>query len=48
MTATVAAEMGEVPFGSDHYHALFGVGVTLLFATFLLNMTAQTILRRFR
>ncbi|MCA9789276.1 MAG: ABC transporter permease subunit, partial [Cyanobacteria bacterium HKST-UBA05] len=48
MTATVAAEMGEVPFGSEHYHALFCVGVTLLFATFLLNMSAQAILRRFQ
>ena len=23
MTATIAAEMGEVPFGSDHYHGAF-------------------------
>jgi phosphate transport system permease protein len=38
MTATIAAEMGEVPFGSVHYRALFCVGVVLLVATFLLNV----------
>ncbi len=45
MTATVAAEMGEVPFGSDHYHALFVIGVVLLFMTFCLNMVAQKVLK---
>jgi phosphate transport system permease protein len=29
MTATVAAEMGEVAQGSIHYHALFGIGIIL-------------------
>lgn len=48
LTATIAAEMGEVPFGSDHYGALFCVGVTLLLSTFLLNMTAQSILKRYQ
>ncbi len=45
MTATIALEMGEVPFGSDHYRALFCVGVVLLCATFGLNMIAQRALR---
>ncbi len=48
MTATVAAEMGEVPFGSDHYHALFVIGVVLLFMTFCLNMVAQKVLKKYR
>lgn len=48
MTATVAAEMGEVPFGSDHYHALFVVGVVLLLMTFGLNMIAQKVLKKYR
>jgi phosphate transport system permease protein len=48
MTATVAAEMGEVPFGSDHYHALFVVGVALLLMTFGLNMIAQKVLKKYR
>jgi len=46
MTATVAAEMGEVPFGSEHYSALFCIGVVLLMATFLLNMIAQWALKK--
>ncbi len=48
MTATVAAEMGEVPFGSDHYHALFVIGVVLLLMTFSLNMIAQRVLKKYR
>jgi phosphate transport system permease protein len=48
MTATVAAEMGEVPFGGTHYRALFCVGIVLLLATFLLNMVAQRSLSKHR
>jgi phosphate transport system permease protein len=44
MTATVAAEMGEVPFGSDHYQALFLVGLVLLAMTLAINLTAQRVL----
>jgi phosphate transport system permease protein len=40
MTATVAAEMGEVAQGSVHYHALFGIGIVLFLLTFLINATA--------
>jgi phosphate transport system permease protein len=29
MTATIAAEMGEVAQGSTHYHVLFGLGIVL-------------------
>ena len=46
MTATIALEMGEVPLGSDHYRALFCVGVLLLSATFVLNLIAQRALRK--
>jgi phosphate transport system permease protein len=46
MTATIAAEMGEVPFGSEHYQALFCVGIVLLLATFALNVVAQRALAR--
>ncbi len=45
MTATIAAEMGEVPFGSHHYRALFIVGIVLLLMTFLLNLIAQRVLQ---
>ena len=48
MTATIAAEMGEVAFGSDHYRALFCVGIVLLLITFVLNMAAQKVLGKYR
>lgn len=48
MTATVAGEMGEVPKGSTHYHALFAVGLLLLAFTFLLNFVTEALLRRVR
>jgi phosphate transport system permease protein len=40
MTATVAAEMGEVARGSTHYHVLFGIGIILFVLTFLINLAA--------
>jgi phosphate transport system permease protein len=40
MTATIAAEMGEVARGSLHYHLLFGIGIILFVITFLINLAA--------
>ena len=48
MTATIAAEMGEVAFGSHHYQALFWVGIFLLIMTFGLNVVAQKVLRKYQ
>lgn len=48
MTATIAAEMGEVAFGTPHYQAIFCVGILLLLATFGLNMIAQRVLSQYR
>ena len=48
MTATIAAEMGEVAFGSHHYQALFWVGILLLIVTFGLNVFAQRVLRKYQ
>ena len=48
MTATIAAEMGEVPFGSHHYSALFCIGIVLLLMTFGLNMIAQRVMKKYR
>ena len=42
MTATVAAEMGEVAQGSVHYHTLFGIGIILFLLTFLINLAAAS------
>ena len=42
MTATIAAEMGEVARGSTHYHMLFGIGIILFILTFLINLAAAS------
>jgi phosphate transport system permease protein len=41
MTATIAAEMGEVAQGSLHYNVLFGVGIVLFLITFAINSLAS-------
>lgn len=46
MTATIAAEMGEVAVGSEHYHALFMLGLLLLLITLAVNLAADAIVRR--
>ncbi|MDI9395554.1 MAG: phosphate ABC transporter permease subunit PstC [Euryarchaeota archaeon] len=48
MTATIALEMGEVPQGSAHFHALFAVGTVLFIITFLINLIADLIKKRYR
>lgn len=48
MTATIAAEMGEVPFGSDHYRALFWVGLVLLSMTFVLVLISHRVLKKYQ
>ncbi len=48
LTATVAAEMGETVQGSDHYYALFAIGIVLFLITFAINMTADMFLHRKR
>lgn len=40
MTATIAAEMGEVANGSTHYQVLFLVGIMLFALSLLINVTA--------
>ena len=45
LTATIAAELGETAEGDDHYQALFVVGLLLFGITFLINMTANAIVR---
>ncbi len=40
MTATIAAEMGEVAQGSLHYNVLFAIGIILFFITFAINTLA--------
>ena len=48
MTATIAAEMGETVQGSDHYFALFAIGIVLFVITFMVNLLADLFLHRKR
>ncbi len=48
MPASIAAEMGEAPFGGDHYHALFATGIVLFFITLAFNLVADYISNRFK
>lgn len=48
MTSAIAAEMGEAPMGGSHYHALFAIALILFLITFLFNIIAEVISRRFR
>lgn len=48
MTATIAAEMGETVVGSNHYHALFAIGIVLFVMTLTLNIVADLLTQRFR
>ena len=46
MTATIAAEMGEVAQGSLHYGVLFLVGIVLFVITFIINSIAAMVVGR--
>jgi len=48
MTAAIAAEMGEAPIGGSHYHALFAIALILFLITFVFNILAEIISRKFR
>jgi phosphate transport system permease protein len=43
MTATIAAEMGEVAQGSTHYHVLFTVGLILFLFSWVVNLIASAV-----
>ena len=48
LTATIAAELGEAPVGSDHYQVLFIIGILLFTITFIVNLTADLIVKGIR
>ncbi len=43
MTATIAAEMGEVANGSTHYHVLFFIGLVLFLISLAVNIAASSL-----
>jgi phosphate transport system permease protein len=45
LTANIAAELGEAPAGSDHYRVLFLTGTLLFLITFVVNVTADLVVR---
>jgi phosphate transport system permease protein len=46
MTATIAAEMGEVARGSTHYHVLFLIGIILFLISLIVNVAASAVVFR--
>ncbi len=48
LTATIAAELGEAAVNSDHYQVLFIIGILLFSITFVVNLTADLIVRGIR
>ena len=48
MPASIAAEMGEAPFQSEHYYALFATAIVLFLITFAFNMIADQISYKYK
>jgi len=47
-SATIAAELAEVVFGSTHYTVLFFIGSLLFLFTFVINLAGDVVLARLR
>jgi phosphate transport system permease protein len=48
MPASIAAEMAEAPFRSEHYYALFAIGLVLFLFTLVFNFIADYISHKHR
>jgi phosphate transport system permease protein len=48
LTSTIAAEMGETPVGSIHYHSLFFAGLILLVMTLVINLLSMWVEKKGR
>lgn len=48
LTATIAIELGEVPYDTTHYYALFFVGLVLFVMTFVVNVASDVILHKYQ
>lgn len=44
--ATIAAELGEAPFGGTHFKALFALGIILFIITFIFNTLVEMIKKK--
>ncbi len=47
MTATIAIELGEVPFNTTHYYSLFAIGAVLFTMTFFVNLISDIVLHKY-
>ncbi|MXV16479.1 phosphate ABC transporter permease subunit PstC [Hufsiella ginkgonis] len=48
ITATIAIEMGEVPYQTTHYYALFAIAAVLFLITLLVNLVGEHFVNKFR
>ncbi len=48
ITATIAIEMGEVPFQTTHYYGLFAIALILFFITMAVNILAERLANKIR
>jgi phosphate transport system permease protein len=48
LTATIAAELGETVAEGPHYRVLFVIGLVLFVVTFIVNMTADLVVKGIR
>lgn len=48
ITATIAIEMGEVPYQTTHYYALFAIATVLFLMTLAANLVGEFFINRFR
>jgi phosphate transport system permease protein len=48
ITSTIAIELGEVPYNTTHYYALFTIGLVLFIITFIVNMISDTVLHKYQ
>lgn len=46
LTANMAIELGEVPYFTPHYYALFALGLVLFLLTFAVNLSADLIMEK--
>jgi phosphate transport system permease protein len=48
ITATIAIEMGEVPYQTTHYYALFAIATVLFVITLVVNLVGEEIAKHYR
>jgi phosphate transport system permease protein len=48
LTSSIAIELGEVPYYTTHYYALFALGLVLFVITFVVNLISDIILHKYQ